>query len=181
MKQRSRPNELVCSVSDAPKLRTLMRPQDEAHAKARAMIEGPVLARHAARRSIYVAWQRPPKARLVLALAVPMLPNKPLGISLASCRRIWGAPNSSGLFRRPSSRRGRHWIGSLLSRAFRDHEPGQRISGKFVEDVTIGTLCGQNSPASNFCEACQVISLNCSSRSRTFTSGSSPVRRASSS
>jgi hypothetical protein len=57
-----------------------MRPQDEAHAKARAMIEGPVLARHAARRSIYVAWQRPPKARLVLALAVPMLPNKPRGV-----------------------------------------------------------------------------------------------------
>jgi len=35
------------SVSDASTLRTLMRPQDEAHAKLRAMIEGPVLTRHA--------------------------------------------------------------------------------------------------------------------------------------
>jgi hypothetical protein len=64
-----------------------MRPQDEAHAKARAMIEGPVLAPHAARRSIHVAWQRPPKARLVLALEVPMLPNKPRGIRRADDRR----------------------------------------------------------------------------------------------
>src|SRR5882724_999842 len=52
-------------------------------------------------------------------------------------------PNSHGRFF--SSSRWRHIgkIGSLFSCAFRDHEPGKRILGKLLQDVTIGTLCGR--------------------------------------
>ena len=66
-----------------------------------------------------------------------------------------------------------------IARALAQHEPGDRIVGKLVQDGAIGALCAAaKSPASNFCEACQVIALSCSSRSRTHNSGSSLARKA---
>src|SRR5882724_12712453 len=61
--------------------------------------------------------------------------------SLCSPTSARGRPKPCG--RSPTRRRHLGKIGSLFSCAFRDHEPGKRIFGELLQDVTISTLCGR--------------------------------------